>query len=97
MHSHEVMGKKHEKRSLFSVVTKISTHGGTLKKQVWNNLSYFSDVKGHEDFDYELQMAKNDVNKGHIVDFREILSKKSPVFYTKKIHRNFFDDFFIFF
>ena len=34
-----------------------------------------TDVKHHEDFDYETQMTENHVNKGHIVDFRKISSK----------------------
>ena len=96
MYSGDVIGKKPEKVSVFSVVIKISTNGGTLKNRVWNNLSYFLDVEDHENFDSGTQMTKNDVNKGHIVDFRKILSKKSLVFSTKKfieifsmIHSNF--------
>ena len=80
MYSRDVIGKKPEKLSIFSVVIKISTNGGTLKIRVWNNLNYFLDVKDHDNFDYETQMAKNDVNKGHIVNFRKISSKKSLVF-----------------
>ena len=80
MYSRDVMGKKREKVSIFSVVTKISTNGGTLKNRVWNNLNYFLDVKDHENFDSGTQMTKNDVNKGHIVDFHKISSQKSLVF-----------------
>ena len=72
MYSRDVIIKKCQKISNFSVVTKISTNGGTLKNRVWNNLNHFSDVKDHEAFDYGTQMTKNDVNKGHIVDFRKI-------------------------
>ena len=75
--------------SIFSVVIKISTNGGTLKIRVWNNLNYFSDVKDHEDSDYVTQMTKNDVNKGHISDFQKISNKKIEIFLTKKFVKIF--------
>ena len=83
------MSEKSEKMSIFSVVTKISTYGGTLKLRDWNYLNHFSDAKYHVDSDYETQMAKNDDNKGHIVDFQKILRKKSLNFSTKKFIENF--------
>ena len=83
------MSEKREKMSIFSVVTKISTYGGTLKLRDWNYLNHFSDAKYHVDSDYQTQMAKNDDNKGHIVDFLKILRKKSLNFSTKKFIENF--------
>ena len=89
MYSRDFMSEKREKMSIFSVVTKISTYGGTLKLWDWNNLNHFLDAKDHVDFDYETQMAKNDDNKGHIVDFLKISRKKSLNFSTKKFIENF--------
>ena len=89
MYSRDFMSEKREKMSIFSVVTKISTYGGTLKLRDWNNLNHFSDAKYHVDCDYEFQMAKNNDNKGHIVDFLKILRKKSLNFSTKKFIENF--------
>ena len=57
------MSEKREIISIFSVVTEISTYGGTLKLRDWNNLNHFPDVNDHVDSDYETQMAKNDDNK----------------------------------
>ena len=89
MYSRDFMSEKREKMSIFSVVTKISTYGGTLKLRDWNNLNHFLDAKDHVDSDYETQMAKNDDNKGHIVDFLKILRKNSQNFSTKKFIENF--------
>ena len=89
MYSRDFMSEKREKMSIFSVVTKISTYGGTLKLRDWNYLNHFSDAKYHVDSDYETQMAKNDDNKGHIVDFLKISRKKSLNFPRKNSYKIF--------
>ena len=78
------MGEKRQKMSFFWVVTKISTHGDTLKHRAWTFLNHFLDAEDHEDYDYDIQIAQNDVNKGHIFDFRKISDKKIEIFLTKK-------------
>ena len=89
MYTRDVMSEKREKVSIFSVVTKISTYGGTLKHRAWTFLNHFLDAKVHVDYDYKAQMAKNDVNKGHIFDFRKISDKKIEIFPTKKFIKIF--------
>ena len=84
---------KNLKNVIFSVVTKISTYGDTLKHQDWSILNHFSDTKHHVNSDYETQIDKNDDNKGHIVDFRKIMYKKIDIFFHKKNHKKFFDVF----
>ena len=89
MYTRDVMSEKRQKVSFFSVVTKISTYGDTLKHRAWTFLNDFPDAKDHEDYDYKTQIAKNDVNKGHIFDFRKISDKKIEIFLTKKFIKIF--------
>ena len=89
MYTRDVMGEKRKKVSFFSVVTEISTYGDTLKHRVWTFLSHYLDSKHHVDLDYKTQIAKNDVNKGHISDFQKISNKKIEIFLTKKFVKIF--------
>ena len=78
--------------SFFSVVTKISTDGNTLKLR-WSTFRkhflYNSDYKNNE---YITQIAIGFDNKGHIVDFLNFLCEKNDILFTKK-YKKFLDDF----
>ena len=85
MYSRDVMGKKLEKMSLFSVVTKISTHGDTLKNRASTFWTHFSYWKIHADYKYKTQIAKIDDNKGVLVNFLEKSTLKNEFFQRKKL------------
>ena len=85
MYSRDVMGEKLEKMSLFSVVTKISTHGDTLKNQASTFWIHFSYLKIYADYKYKSQIAKIDDNKGVLVNFQEKSTLKNEFSERKKL------------
>ena len=84
MYSRDIVGKKREKLSFFSVVTEISTHGDTLKLRRSTFWKQFLDAKDHEDNESSTQIAIGDDNKGHIVNFPKFSTEKNDIFSTKK-------------
>ena len=47
-----------------------------------------SDAEKHRDYEYMIQIAVRDDNKGHIDDFREKTYEKNRIFFGKKIVKN---------
>ena len=78
------MVKKCWKMSNFSVVTKISTNGYTLKLTDCTFLLRFYYACYQKDYEYISQIALADDNKGVSVKFRKKMSKKMEVFRRKK-------------
>ena len=83
------MVKKREKVSIFSVVTNISTHGDILKHRASTLVKHFLDAWDHKDYKCILEIAIEDVNKGHIVDFPKFSTGKNNIFLTKKYIEKF--------
>ena len=73
--------------SNFSVVTKISTNGYTLKLSDCTFLSRFYYACYHNDYDYITQIALADDNKGVSVKFRKKMSKKWKFFAEKNSYK----------
>ena len=84
MYSRDVMVKKCKKMSKFSVVTKISTNGYTLKLTDCPLLLRFYYPHNHENYKYIAQIALADDNKGGFVKFRKKSSQKIAFFDRKK-------------
>mgnify|MGYP003331790319 CR=1 FL=1 len=89
MYSRDVMAKKREKFLFFSVVTKTSTHGDTLKHWASTFLTHYLNVEHHKDDEYVFQIAIAIVNKGHIVDFPIFLTEEKTFFQPKISYKKF--------
>ena len=83
MYSRDVIIKKCRKMSNFSVVTKISTNGYTLKLTDCPLFSRFYCPDNYENYKFIAQIAVADDNKGVFDKFRKNQVKKSR-FLTEK-------------
>ena len=84
MYSRDVIIKKCRKMSNFSVVTKISTNGYTLKLTDCPLFLRFYCPDNHENYKFIAQIAVADDNKGVFDKFRKKSSQKIAFFDRKK-------------